>query len=348
MELGTVIEQQQLIAEEDSPRRVQMESLPTASSAGFHLTSKKVIVLLVSAVAVLGCALALNLVHMNGTPAFTAETTSTEPQEEDYLSMPAAAAPPVQAAPAVERAPPAESAAPSRPAGAMPATVAESGEPADIGTYTQLAASEDDSGNDTLATALKQRQMEPRCLDPVHMTPCSGKTSRWPTFFFDGRRCLTPVSVPPPGCLEGPNRFRSLGHCRGACQGQGARAECREPARLVPCSREHVKRRWFYPANGSCVEWGFPEGSCVNIGLRLFQSMQQCLLDCVQHNAPGCREYPVGQRCGEYQVNFPVFSAVNKNGHFECLTVDPAEKLCLLGSNMFHSYRTCARACLIS
>ncbi|KAH8040296.1 hypothetical protein HPB51_010076 [Rhipicephalus microplus] len=228
--------------------------------------------------------------------------------------------------------------------------------------------------------ALVQQQIEHRCLEPVQMTLCPVNASRWPSFFFDGRHCLTPVSVPPPGCLEGTNRFRSLGHCRAACQGQGARAECREPVRLVSCRREHVKRSWFYPANGSCVEWGFPEGSCVNVRLRLFQSMQQCLLDCVQHDAPACREYPVGQRCGEYQasfeaflsrglfcvekgkfdldidnghfqnkvVNYPVYSAANKNGRFECLTVDPADRLCLLGPNMFPSYRACTRACLVS
>ncbi|KAH7934642.1 hypothetical protein HPB51_028991 [Rhipicephalus microplus] len=140
--------------------------------------------------------------------------------------------------------------------------------------------------------ALVHQQIEPRCLEPVQMTLCPVNASRWPSFFFDGRHCLTPVSVPPPGCLEGTNRFHSLGHCRAACQGQGARAECREPVHLVSCRREHVKRSWFYPANGSCVEWGFPEGSCVNVRLRLFQSMQQCLLDCVQHDAPACREYP--------------------------------------------------------
>lgn len=340
------MEQQHLISKEDSPRRVRMQSSPATSAVGVHLINKKVIVFLVSAVAVLGCALAMNLVHIYGRPAITAETASTGTQEEDYLSMPpAAAAAPLRADPAMDRAPPVESAAPlPRPAAVLPAAVAETGEPVDIAAFTQYAAGEDDSsfgGNGT-------QQMEPRCLEPVQMTLCPVNASRWPSFFFDGRHCLTPVSVPPPGCLEGTNRFRSLGHCRAACQGQGARAECREPVRLVSCRREHVKRSWFYPANGSCVEWGFPEGSCVNVRLRLFQSMQQCLLDCVQHDAPACREYPVGQRCGEYQVNYPVYSAANKNGRFECLTVDPADRLCLLGPNMFPSYRACTRACLVS
>ncbi|KAL3205870.1 hypothetical protein MRX96_011021 [Rhipicephalus microplus] len=316
------MEQQHLISKEDSPRRVRMQSSPATSAVGVHLINKKVIVFLVSAVAVLGCALAMNLVHIYGRPAITAETASTGTQEEDYLSMPpAAAAAPLRADPAMDRAPPVESAAPlPRPAAVLPAAVAETGEPVDIAAFTQYAAGEDDSsfgGNGT-------QQIEHRCLEPVQMTLCPVNASRV------------------------PNRFRSLGHCRAACQGQGARAECREPVRLVSCRREHVKRSWFYPANGSCVEWGFPEGSCVNVRLRLFQSMQQCLLDCVQHDAPACREYPVGQRCGEYQVNYPVYSAANKNGRFECLTVDPADRLCLLGPNMFPSYRACTRACLVS
>ncbi|KAH6940397.1 hypothetical protein HPB50_027547 [Hyalomma asiaticum] len=154
------MEQQQLITKEESARHVRMESLPTTTAVGFRLINKKVIVFLVSAVAVLGCTLALNMVHMYGPPAFTAETASTGPQEEDYLLMPAsAAAAPVQAEPAVERAPPAEIVAPLRqPAGGLPATVAESAEPEDIAAYTQHAASEDDSsfgGNDTASVEFR-------------------------------------------------------------------------------------------------------------------------------------------------------------------------------------------------
>ncbi|KAH8040295.1 hypothetical protein HPB51_010075 [Rhipicephalus microplus] len=170
------MEQQHLISKEDSPRRVRMQSSPATSAVGVHLINKKllldlllsvmlkpnylrfggqVIVFLVSAVAVLGCALAMNLVHIYGRPAITAETASTGTQEEDYLSMPpAAAAAPLRADPAMDRAPPVESAAPlPRPAAVLPAAVAETGEPVDIAAFTQYAAGEDDSsfgGNGTV------------------------------------------------------------------------------------------------------------------------------------------------------------------------------------------------------
>ncbi|KAH9370051.1 hypothetical protein HPB48_001928 [Haemaphysalis longicornis] len=156
----------------------------------------------------------------------------------------------------------------------------------------------------SLPPPLATQDRDARCLQAPRMTPCSGPASRRPAFLFDGHRCVPPSSVPPPGCLDGRNRFRSLGHCRSACQGPDARAECGEPAQLVACSREHVKRRWFYPVNGSCVEWAFPEGNCVSEAVGLFQRMGQCVHDCLEHDvaAPACGEAPVAQRCGDYQA----------------------------------------------
>ncbi|XP_077513135.1 uncharacterized protein LOC144124381 [Amblyomma americanum] len=334
------MEQQRLITTEDLPTPVQ---LSTSSITGFSWTNKKVIVLLVLAVVVLGCALAGNMIHVYLKPSGTVDaTTSGQPDDVDYLSLPVNA-PSAPAPPVVLQAPPpaVDSALPS-PQIDVQAESLERGEPE--ANATRLASTED--VNDLSVN--ETRRVDPRCLEPAQMTVCTGEASRRPAFFFDGRRCLTPVSAPPPGCLEGTNRFRSLGHCRSSCQGQGVRAECREQMRLVPCSRQHVKRSWFYPANGSCVEWGFPEGNCVSVGVPLFQSLQQCLLDCVHNDAPACREFPVAQRCGEYQVHFPVYSSENKNGRYECLMPDPADNLCLLGRNIFPSYQQCAQACLAS
>ncbi|XP_077512556.1 uncharacterized protein LOC144123628 [Amblyomma americanum] len=336
------MEQQQLIKKEGLKTPVP---LATPSAICFRLKNKKAIVLLVFAVVILGCALAANMIHMYWTPSITVDATTWGQSDDYYLPLPASAPPSPAAAAAPGLAVVMEVPAPFvDSAVASPDALIQAISVEQEATAMLVVSTEDGNGPDANET----RQQDARCLEPAQMTVCTGEASQWPAFFFDGRRCLTPESVPPPGCLEGANRFRSLGHCRGACQGQGVRAECREQMRLVPCSRQHVKRSWFYPSNGSCVEWGFPEGNCVSVGVPLFQSLQQCLLDCVHNDAPACREFPVAQRCGEYQVNFPVYSAENKNGRFDCLTVDPTDKLCLLGRNVFPSYRACAHACLVS
>ncbi|XP_077553691.1 uncharacterized protein LOC144168618 [Haemaphysalis longicornis] len=304
----------------------------------------QVIGLLILATVVLSCTLAANVLNMR-TPMFVADpTTSAETAEGEYEFHPAPAptastlhAPePHSAGLAAPEAP--EEKGAEAEATQTPKPVA--GKAAMLLTSTQA-----DEEAYLLNGSVTER--DPRCLEKPQMTLCSPSASRGPDFFFDGRQCLTPESVPPPGCLEGANRFRSFSHCRTACQVPGARAECREPVRLVACSVAHVTRRWFYPANGSCVEWAFPQGSCVSVALHLFRSMGQCLRDCVQHDAPACHEVPVAQPCVESQVHFPVYSSVSAGRLSECLMVDPSERRCLLGRNAFSSHGACARACLL-
>ncbi|XP_064472692.1 uncharacterized protein LOC135387416 [Ornithodoros turicata] len=191
-----------------------------------------------------------------------------------------------------------------------------------------------------------------RCIVKAHFTLCSN-VNQIDKFFFraDKHSCVSVMAVPPPPCLVGSNRFRSMHDCKKACNDQPVPQEkCSFPAEFHTCTPSDISRKWYFVRNGTCVAWHFRGGNCVSPQLALFRSEEDCRTRClggrVSERHPGCSDSPVEHVCSPLHMLFPVYSVSGSHHKISCVTVDTAEPRCLSGSNRFRSKRECEQACL--
>ncbi|XP_064472694.1 papilin-like [Ornithodoros turicata] len=196
------------------------------------------------------------------------------------------------------------------------------------------------------------RNKDQRCGVKAHFTRCSSD-NQMDKFFFqaDEHSCVSLTAVPPPPCLVGSNRFRSMHDCKKACNDQPVPQEkCSFPAEFHTCTPSDISRNWYFVRNGTCVAWHFRGGNCVSPRLPLFRSEEDCRTLCLGGRAserrPACSDSPVEHVCSPLHMRFPVYSVSRGHHKISCVTVDTAEPRCLSGTNRFRSKRECEQACL--
>ncbi|XP_064474533.1 uncharacterized protein LOC135388719 [Ornithodoros turicata] len=191
-----------------------------------------------------------------------------------------------------------------------------------------------------------------RCGVKAQFTLCSHE-NKMEKFLFQAntRNCVLLTAIPPPPCLVGYNRFRSMHECRKACYDQPVpQDKCLFPAEFHTCTPSDVSRKWYFVRNGTCVAWHFRGGNCVSPRLPLFRNEEDCRALClggrVSERHPACADSPVEHVCSPLQMRFPVYAVSRSLHKLSCVTVDPAELRCLGGTNRFRSKPECEQACL--
>lgn len=203
-----------------------------------------------------------------------------------------------------------------------------------------------------LTEQLLQHTEDRRCREKVQFSWCTSDNEGDRYFFrADTRECVSRTAVPPPPCLAGTNRFRSVHNCKKACFDQPVpQDQCLFPAEFRTCSPKDILRSWYFVRNGSCLSWGFRGGNCVSPRLPLFRSKEECKTLCLVGRMgdrhPTCSESPVEHVCSPLQMHFPVYAVSRSHHKFSCVTVDPAEPRCIIGLNRFRTRTECRRACL--
>ncbi|XP_064472693.1 uncharacterized protein LOC135387417 [Ornithodoros turicata] len=200
--------------------------------------------------------------------------------------------------------------------------------------------------------AAQHPPLDHRCGAKAHFTWCSHHNQMDKFFFQTNKRsCVSLTAVPPPPCLVGYNRFRSMHECKRACYDQPVPLDkCLFPAEFHDCTPSDISRKWYFVRNGTCVSWHFRGGNCVSPRLPLFRSVEDCRALClggrVSERHPACADSPVEHVCSPLQMRFPVYAVSRSLHKLSCVIVDPAELRCLSGTNRFRSKPECEQACL--